>query len=221
MAAETAVSWFSKYYIKKFENKGYRIRSGLLSTGLRFLCCFCHLLSTCYKNTIQSLLERKLIYGHFVLVPENTFRMVVLLSVKIVFCISPTIFIHKSFFSKIFSTSRIIPSMPPPSALIMSDTTMILFTTLPSRSSNASCLYFVRFSFLFISMLFSCGHAISQIHMSSSSSIKSGLLDAVVFRRLNSKSQINFACAFSRTCPLNHFFLHHLTSLFTKLYSFA
>ena len=68
-------------------------------------------------------------------------------------------------------------------------------------------------------MLFSCGHAISQIHMVSfswSSSIKSGLLDVVVFRKLNSKSQINFACAFSRTCPLNNFSLYHLTSLSTS-----
>ena len=51
-----------------------------------------------------------------------------------------------------------------------------------------------------------------------SSSVKSVLLDVVVFHRLNSKSQINFSCAFSRMCPFNHFSLYHLTSLSTKLF---
>ena len=39
-----------------------------------------------------------------------------------------------------------------------------------------------------------------------SSSIKSGLQDVVVFRKLNSKSHTNFVLEFLRTCPLFHFF---------------
>ena len=48
-----------------------------------------------------------------------------------------------------------------------------------SLASNASCLYFVNFSFLFSPMLFSCGHAMSQIQIFLSvfnSKINSGFL---------------------------------------------
>ena len=64
----------------------------------------------------------------------------------------------------------------------------------------------------------------SHIHIyffSLSSSIRSGLLAAVVFCKLNSKSHYNLARAFSKTCSLVHLSLYHFTSFFTRLYSFA
>ena len=72
--------------------------------------------------------------------------------------------------------------------------------------------------------VFSCGHAISQIHkifFSLSSNVKSGLLDVVVFLKLNSKFQTSFACSFSRAYPLHHLCLYHFMSFSTKLNSFA
>ena len=73
-------------------------------------------------------------------------------------------------------------------------------------------------------MMFSCGHTLSQIHeifFSLSSNVKSGLLDVVVFLKLNSKSHTSFAWSFSRTYPLHHFRLYHFMSFSTKLNSFA
>ena len=60
------------------------------------------------------------------------------------------------------------------------------------------------------------------IHFFSlSSSIRSGLLAAVIFRKLNSKSHNNLARAFFKTCPLVHLSLYHFTSFFTRWYSFV
>ena len=70
--------------------------------------------------------------------------MVVSLSIKRVFYISLTIIVHKSFFPKIFSTSCIILSMPPRSALIMSGTTMILYRLFfPEVRLLAVCILFI------------------------------------------------------------------------------
>ena len=61
-----------------------------------------------------------------------------------------------------------------------------------------------------------------HIHFFSlSSSIRSGFLAAVVFRKLNLKSHTSLARAFSKTCPLVHVSLYHFTSFFTRWYSFA
>ena len=118
----------------------------------------------------------------------------------------------------------IVSFTPSPRALITSGTTTILYLTLLSLNSHANCLYLVCFSFLFSTMLITCGHAMSHIRIhffSLSSSIRSGLLAVVVFRRLNSKSHTNLARAFSKTCPLVHLSLYHFTSFFTRWYSFA
>ena len=64
----------------------------------------------------------------------------------------------------------------------------------------------------------------SHIHIlffSLSSSVRSRLLSAVTFRKLNSKSHTNLAQAFSKTCLLVHLSLYHYTSFFTRWYSFA
>ena len=82
-------------------------------------------------------------------------------------------------------------------------TIVILYPGLLSLNSNASCRYFVTFSFLLDAIFACCGHAISQIQIfffSLSSNTKSGLLDVVVFHKLNSKSQTNLALLFSKTC---------------------
>ena len=77
--------------------------------------------------------------------------------------ISLSVYIVSAFFQQHLCTDHfprdlldfcIIPSMLPPSALIMSGTTIILHLGLLSESSNASCRCFVHFSFLFTSMLF-------------------------------------------------------------------
>ena len=52
-------------------------------------------------------------------------------------------------------------------------------------------------------------------------SIRSILLAAVIFHKLNSKSYNNLARAFSKTCPLVYLSLYHFTSFFTRWYSFA
>ena len=121
-----------------------------------------------------------------------------------VFSISLTIFSLKSSCLNIFLTSWVASLIPPPKAPI---TTSIRFR---SFRSNASCLYFVRFSSLFVTVLFSFRHAISQIHkifFSLSTNIKSGLLDSVIFLKLYSNSsRTSFAWSFSRTYPLHHFF---------------
>ena len=99
-----------------------------------------------------------------------------------------------------------------------------LALALRSLNSNASCLYFVRFSSRLVTMLFSYGHAISQIHkifFSLSSNVKPGLLHVAVFLKLNSKSHTSFAWSFFRVYPLHHFCLYYFMSFSTKLNSFA
>ena len=81
----------------------------------------------------------------------NTFRMVVSLSIKLVFCISPTIFVHKSFFPKDllnFMYHSLYASTK------FTDYEWYYNDLIP----DSFFLNFVRFSFPLISMLFSCGH---------------------------------------------------------------
>ena len=83
---------------------------------------------------------------------------------------------------------------------------------------------FVRFFSRLVTMLFSCGHAISQIRkifFSLPSNVRSGLLDVVVFLPLNSKSHTSLAWSFSKVYALHHFCLYHFMSFSTKLNSFA
>ena len=122
----------------------------------------------------------------------NTFRIIPLLSIRTVFCISATVCFANSL-SKNFPTSHVACPIPLPNAPITSRTTIISDPICLSRISKATCLYFVSFS---------CMHAMSQIQIflvSLFSSIKCGLLDVFVFFRLNSKSQITlkFALFFS------------------------
>ena len=64
-------------------------------------------------------------------------------------------------------------------------------------------------------------HISKYTFFSLSSSIRSGLLAAVVYHKLNSKSHNNLARASSKTCPLVHLSLYHFTSFFTRWYSFT
>ena len=122
--------------------------------------------------------------------------MIVSLSTKIVFCISALILSYNSSFSKIFSSSFNISLRPPPKTLVTSGTTLNLSPGLLSLISNASCLrlvYFFQSLLFYIVLLRAC---ILHIHIAFvffSSSIKSGLLDVVAFRKLNSKSHTSFA----------------------------
>ena len=90
----------------------------------------------------------------------------------------------------------------------------------PFSQFKRSCLYFARFSSRLVTMLFSCGHAISQIHkifFCLTSNVRSSLLDVVVFLKLNSKSHM----VILQGIPLHHFCLYHFMSFSTKLNSFA
>ena len=139
-----------------------------------------------------------------------------------VLCISPTIFWLKSSCLNVFLTSCFFDTST--ECFYKTGITYILYCSLCSLNSNATCLYFVCFSSHLVTMLFSCGHAISQIHkifFSLSSNVKSGLLDVVVFLKLNSKSHTSFAWSFSRVYPLHHFCLYHVMSFSTKLNSLA
>ena len=61
-----------------------------------------------------------------------------------------------------------------------------------------------------------------HIHFFSlSSSIRSGLLAAVIFLKLNSKSHNDLARAFSKTCPLVYLSFYHFTSFITRWYLFT
>ena len=100
----------------------------------------------------------------------------------------------------------------------------ILYSALRSLNLNANCQYLVRFSSRLVTVLFSCGHAISQIHkisFSLSSNVKSGLLDVVVFLKLYSKSHTSFAWSFSRIYSLHHFCLYHFRSFSINLNFFV
>ena len=70
----------------------------------------------CYHDFIESLWTN----------PDSTFRMIVSLSIQIVFCSSNLILSHKSSFSNIFSSSFNISLRPPLKVLITSGTTLNL-----------------------------------------------------------------------------------------------
>ena len=77
---------------------------------------------------------------------------------------------------------------------------------------------------IFCFLYFSCGYAISHIHIVFawfSSSIKYDLLDVVVFRKMNSESHNSFAWEFSKTCPLFHFSWYHFTFWSKRFLPFA
>ena len=148
-------------------------------------------------------------------------------SINIVFCTSATVTANCSGSAcslNALSTSSNTSLIPPPRAPITTGTIVILYPGLLSLNSNASCQYFVTFSFL-LATTFACSrHAISQIQiffLSLSFNTKSGLLDVVVLRKLNSKSQADVALLFSKTCPLAQFSLYHFVSFPTNPYSFA
>ena len=153
--------------------------------------------------------------------PDSTFRMIISLSIKIVFYISATIFSHKSSFSNIFFSFFSISLIPPPKTLITSSTTLTLNPDLLSFILNASWnWFFFPFS---IYILCSCRHEIWHIQMvfvCFSSSIRSGLLD-VVFRKLNSNSHTRFAWEFSKTCHLFPLSQYHFTVRSNRFCSFA
>ena len=119
--------------------------------------------------------------------PNKTLRIVLSLSINIVFCTSPATCFASSFLFKTFNNSTIALFIPPPNAPIINGITVILHPGLLSLNSYANCVYFVSFSNHFASMLCCWGQAISQIQISFdslSSKIKSGLLDVFVFHRL-------------------------------------
>ena len=69
-------------------------------------------------------------------------------------------------------------------------------------------------------MLFSCGHAISQIRkifFSFSSSVKSTLFDAFVFLKLNSRSPTLVLHCHSPAYTLHHLCFYHFKSFSSKL----
>ena len=83
---------------------------------------------------------------------------------------------------------------------------------------------FQSFCFDVMLLLCCCGHAISQIHIffySFSFNMRSGLLDVVVFQRLNSKFHNSFALSFSITVPLFHRSSYHIMSVLISSCSFA
>ena len=150
------------------------------------------------------------------------------LSINIVFCISATVTLANRSGSECLlntlSTSHNTSFIPPPRAPITMGTIVILYQSLHSLNSNASCQYFVTFTFFLGAIFACCGYPMSQIQiffLSFSSNTKSGLLDVVDLCTLNSKSQTNLALLFSRTCPLAQFSLYHFVSFPTNSYSFA
>ena len=160
--------------------------------------------------------------------PESTFQIILSLSINIVFCIFATVVSANRSGSECLLNSLCASHntsfIPPPRAPITMGTIIILYPGLLSLNSNASRQYFVTFSFLLAAIFAWCGHAISQIQtffLSLSSNIKSGLLDVVVSRKLDSKSQTNLALLFSKICPLTQFSLYHFVFFPTNPYSFA
>ena len=71
--------------------------------------------------------------------------IVVLLFNKIFLCIYLTVFFLTLPFPKIISTSRIVSHVPPPSAVITTDITLIFYRVISSFIPNVSWLYFVGF----------------------------------------------------------------------------
>ena len=116
--------------------------------------------------------------------PDKTLRIVLSLSINIVFCIFPATCFTNSFLFKTFDNSTIALFIPPPNAPIINGITIILYPGLLSLSSYANCVYFVSFSNHFASMFCYWGQATSQIQIFFdflSSKIKSGHLDVFIF----------------------------------------
>ena len=154
--------------------------------------------------------------------PDKTLRIVLSLSINIVFCISPATCFANLFLFKTFDNSTITLFIPPPNALIINSITVILYPGLLSLNSYANYVYFVSFSNRFASMFCCWGQVISQFQIffdSLSSKIKSGLLDVFVFGRLNSKSHNSLALPFSSTVPRSHLSLYHTVSSPISSYS--
>ena len=88
---------------------------------------------------------------------------------------------------------------------------------------QAACNWF---SFLISSFLY-CSptgvpyHISIKFSFASLQSIKSGFLDVVAFRKLNSKSHTSFAWEFSKSYPLFHFSWHYFTFWSNRFCSFA
>ena len=72
--------------------------------------------------------------------PDKTLRIVLSLSINIVFCISPTICFATSFMFKTFYNSTIALFIPPPNAPIINGITVILYPGLLSLNSYANCV---------------------------------------------------------------------------------
>ena len=128
-----------------------------------------------------------------------------------VFCISPAVLTTNSCFVSRLVISFIVSFIPAPRVPIITGIIVILYPSLFSLVSTASCRYRVSVSFHFASIR----HAMSQIQVCFSSfvsSIKSDLLAVSVFCRLNWKSQTSFALLFSKTIPCSHCFLYHTVS---------
>ena len=156
--------------------------------------------------------------------PDKTLRIVLSLSINIVFCISLAACFANLFMFKTIDNSTIALFIPPPNAPIINGITIILYPGLLSLNSYANCVYFANFTNHFVSMFCCWGQAISQIQIFFdflSSKIKSGLLDIFVFHRLNSKSHTSLALPFSSTVPHSHLSLYHTVSSPISSYSFA
>ena len=80
------------------------------------------------------------------IIPDKTLRIVLSLSINIVFCISPASCFANLFLFKTFDNSTIALFIPPPNASIINGVTVILYPGLLSLNSYANCVYFVSFS---------------------------------------------------------------------------
>ena len=89
--------------------------------------------------------------------PDKTLRMVLSLSINIVFCIYPATCFASSFLFKTFGNSTVALFIPPPNAPIINSITVILYPCLLSLNSYANCVYFVSFSNHFASMILLLG----------------------------------------------------------------
>ena len=154
---------------------------------------------------------------------DSTFRMIVSLSIKIVFCISVTILSHKSSFSNTFSSSFNITLIPPPKALITSGSTLTLNPGLLTLSYFECKLPVI--GSLFQSLLFYIVF-LQTCHITYPYGFRLLLFKHQIWpsrccRKLNSKSHTSFAWEFSKTCPLFHFSWYHFTFWSNRFCSFA
>ena len=94
--------------------------------------------------------------------PDKTLRIVLSLSINIVFCIPLATCFANLFLFQTFDNSTITLFIPPPNAPIINGITVILYPGLLSLNSYANCVYVVSFSYRFASMFCCWGQAISQ-----------------------------------------------------------